>query len=101
MSTTAVCSMYILVYMKVTQQTQDWGNSTGIRLPKKVLQAAKWHSNQTVAIDIKGQSIVLTPVKTTKKPVPSLAELLDGVTPSKVSGELDWGADRGREIIDE
>ncbi len=93
--------MYILVYMKVTQQTQDWGNSTGIRLPKKVLQTVRWQSNQPVTIDVRGQSIILTPVKPARKQLPSLAELLEGVTPEKVHGEVDWGVDVGKEIIDD
>lgn len=93
--------MYILVYMNITQQTQEWGNSTGIRLPKKVLQTVRWQPGQIVTIDTKGQTIVLTPVKSIKKTLPSLEELLDGVTPEKIRGEIDWGADRGREVIDE
>jgi antitoxin MazE len=87
--------------MKVTQQTQDWGNSTGIRLPKKVLQTAKWLPSQAVTIDVRGRSVILTPVKSNKKQLPSIEELLDGVTPEKVRGAVDWGPDRGREVIDE
>lgn len=93
--------MYILVYMKITQQTQDWGNSTGIRLPKKVLQAAKWKSNQEVAIDVRGRTLVLTPVTEPAKKLPTLEELLKGVTPEQVRQVTDWGPDRGREIIDD
>ncbi len=93
--------MYILVYMNITQQTSIWGNSTGIRLPKKVLQAAKWHTDQAVTIDVRGSSVVLTPVKVPKKQLPTLEQLLKGVTPDKVRGEVDWGADRGKEILDD
>jgi antitoxin MazE len=93
--------MYILVYMKVTQQTQEWGNSTGIRIPKKVLQAAKWKPDQEVTIDVRGSSVILSPVKTPKEKLPTLEELLEGVTPENVHGLVDWGPDRGKEIIND
>lgn len=92
--------LYILVYMKITQQTQSWGNSTGIRLPKKVLQAAKWKVGQEVIIDVKGRSVILSPSLTPKKKLPTLEELLKGVSPEKVGAEVNWGQDRGKEVID-
>lgn len=90
--------MYILVYMKITQKTQDWGNSTGIRLPKKVLQATKWKADQEVTIDIRGRSVILTPIDTPDKDLPTLEELVAGITPENVHGEIDWGPPVGKEI---
>lgn len=87
--------------MKITQQTQEWGNSTGIRIPKKVLQAVKWKNDQEVFIDIKGNSIVLTPLKEKSHELPTLDELLEGVTPDNVHTAVDWGPDVGKEIIDD
>ena len=87
--------------MKITQQTQEWGNSTGIRIPKKVLQAANWGNDQKVSIDIKGNTITLTPLKDTQKTIPTLDELLKGVTPENVHAAIDWGPDVGREIIND
>jgi len=88
--------------MKITQTTQPWGNSIGTRLPQKVLQAAKWHDRQEFAIDIKGRSIILTPVDKPSAPQRvRLADMLRDVTPADIRGEFDWGADRGKEIIDD
>lgn len=87
--------------MKITQQTQEWGNSTGIRIPKKVLQAVKWKNDQKVFINIKGSSIVLTPLREKTKKLPTLNELLEGVTPDNVHPAVDWGPDVGREIIND
>ncbi len=88
--------------MKVTQQTKSWGNSTGIRLPKKVLQAAHWQADQHVTVAVKGTSVILTPVRAIgAAKLPSLDELLRGVTPQQVHGEIDWGADRGLEVIND
>lgn len=84
--------------MKITQKAQEWGNSTGIRLPKKVLQAAKWQPHQEVIIDIKGRSVVLTPIKPTKKDLLSLDELLQAITPENLHDEVDWGSPVGKEI---
>jgi antitoxin component of MazEF toxin-antitoxin module len=85
--------------MKISQKTHAWGNSTGIRLPQKVLRAARWSRGQEVAIDVRGRSVVLTPVNNGQK-LPSLHELLHGVTPEAVrDSDVDWGADRGKEAI--
>lgn len=87
--------------MIYTQHTQQWGNATGIRLPKKALQAARWQPGQTVSINVQGDSITLTPItpQPLRRKLPTLAELLEGVTPEKVAGQWDWGPDRGNEII--
>lgn len=85
--------------MNITQKTDQWGNSTGIRLPKKVIKAAKWQEGQEVKVDVRGQSVVLTPVGQEEKF--TLEDMLKGVTPEKVGGEIDWGPDVGAEIIDD
>lgn len=81
--------------MILTQSLQKWGNGTGVRLPKKVVQAAKIQINQPLEVSIQGNSIVLTPV--VDKKYNALDSLLKGVTPEKISGELDWGEDVGVE----
>jgi antitoxin MazE len=93
--------------MIYTQHTQPWGNATGIRLPQKALQAARWQTGQTVSINVRGNSITLIPIKTprlavVKQPLPRLQDLLKGVTRDQfTSSELDWGPDVGAEIIDD
>lgn len=86
--------------MQLTRQIQHWGNSAGIRLPKKVIEQARLVPGQMVAIDLRGSSIVLTPLRDEEPVLPKLADLLKGVTPDKVGGEIDWGPDRGRERLD-
>lgn len=81
--------------MNVTQSLQKWGNGTGVRIPKKVMQAAKLHLNQSLVVTLQDKSIVLTPVVDTNEL--SLESLLEGVTPSLVAGELKWGEDVGTE----
>ena len=81
--------------MNIIQTLQKWGNSTGVRLPKRVVEAAHLEVNQSVAIEVKNGSIILTPIKELK--TPTLAELLTGVTPEIIGGELAWGPDVGAE----
>ncbi len=82
-----------------TQSLQKWGNSSGVRLPKKLIKAAKFKDDQLLIVSLKGQSIVLTPVRSADDF--TLKTMLRGVTPKNVHGELDWGHDVGAEIIDD
>lgn len=83
--------------MNVTQDLQKWGNSTGIRIPKKVMNAAKLKVNQTMAISLQNDSIVLTPLKDQEEI--TLDSMLKGVTPEMIGGEFDWGQDVGAELV--
>ncbi len=81
--------------MNITQSLQKWGNGTGVRLPKKVVEAAHLKINQPLEVTIKDKSVILTPI--TDSSVISIDALLKGVTPDKINGELDWGKDIGAE----
>jgi antitoxin MazE len=82
-----------------TQSLQKWGNSSGVRLPKKVIKAAKLKDDQLLTVSLSGQSIILTPVKPANDF--TLDKMLEGVNPENVRGEFDWGPDVGAEIIDD
>ena len=81
--------------MNITRSLQKWGNGTGIRLPKQVIEAAHLQLNQPLAVSLHGKSIVLTPVDAPEEV--KLAEMLAGVTPAQVGGEFAWGGDVGAE----
>jgi antitoxin MazE len=81
--------------MEITRSLQKWGNGTGVRIPKEVVQAAKLRINQPLVVSLQDYSIVLTPVL--DKDNLSLESMLEGVTPDLVSGELNWGEDVGAE----
>lgn len=82
-----------------TQSLQKWGNSAGVRLPKKVIKAAKLKIDQQLVVSLKGQSIILTPIQPDDDF--TLKKMLEGVTPENAHGEIDWGPDAGAEIIDD
>ncbi len=83
--------------MNITQNLQKWGNSTGVRIPKKVITAAKMQPDQVVSISLRGKSIVLTPVDEGDF---TLEDMLLGVTPANAHSVIDWGGDVGAEKID-
>lgn len=84
--------------MNITQSLQKWGNGTGVRIPKKVVEAAKIKINQPLEVSLKGKSIVLTPVD--KDEEFTLEKMLEGVTPENIQPAVDWGPDVGAEVID-
>lgn len=85
--------------MNVTTKLQKWGNSSGVRLPKKVLEAAQFEDDQSFSLSMRGASILLTPVD---KDMPiTLESVLRDATPESFGGEFNWGPDVGNEIIDD
>ncbi len=82
-----------------TQSLQKWGNSSGVRLPKRIIKAANLKDKQLLTVSLKGQSIILTPVMSLDNF--TLKTMLKGVTPKNVHSEIDWGPDVGAEIIDD
>lgn len=82
--------------MNITQVLKKWGNGQGIRLPKKVVQAARLNLNSQLEISMRGRSIILTPTGDKN----TLESMLTGVTPGIVGGEYDWGSDVGAEKLD-
>jgi antitoxin MazE len=81
--------------MNITQSLQKWGNGTGVRIPKKVADAAHISLNQQLIVSLKGNSIVLTPI--VEKGKNTLDSMLEGVTPQIIGGELQWGESLGSE----
>ncbi len=84
--------------MQITQYIRKWGNGRAVRLPKKMLDAAKLHTGHELVINQQGRSIVITPASDDYNK--TLDELLDGVTPHAVGGEVLWGIDHGLEKYD-
>ena len=72
----------------------QWGNSLGLRIPREAAQQLKLRAGERVRVEVKSGSMTITPMR--KKW--SESELLDGVTPQIVEGEIDWGPPVGKEI---
>jgi antitoxin component of MazEF toxin-antitoxin module len=84
--------------MNITQNLRAWGNGTGVRIPKKVREAAHIEVGQALEVSLRGRSIVLTPLP--EKPTVTLESMLRGVTPTEVGSETDWGNEVGAEYYE-
>ncbi len=83
-------------------QISRWGNSLGVRIPKEIANRVGLSEGAQIEIEERGGEVVISRVKPRLRY--SLEELLVGVTPEEAhasSAEVEWGADVGREIIEE
>ncbi len=71
-----------------------WGNSLGVRIPQDVAKEIGLKVGTPVnVIVIDGKAVILPlPQKET------LTDLLEGVTPDIIGGEVDWGDPVGAEV---
>lgn len=72
----------------MTTVVKPWGNSHGIRLSKEIMTAMDIHANDSLSLDIVGDSIIIK--KTiTRKTLPEYASAFGGrLGPYE---EFDWG----------
>ena len=86
--------------MKVT--IAKWGNSTAVRLPKSVSKDLGLEPGVQLDLVIRDGGILLSPPAKSSKQL--LAEMLaeaKRLGPGFEPETVDWGADRGSEIIDD
>lgn len=74
---------------------QKWGNSLACRIPHVFVQKADIGQGATVDIDMRGNDIVITPVRQKF----SLEGLLKGVSASNLHQEQSFGSVQGRESL--
>jgi antitoxin MazE len=73
-----------------------WGNSLGVRIPQEAVDQLRLKDGESVTMVVDARSITIRPAKQRKRWTE--AELLKGVTPDMVGGELDRGGPVGKEI---
>lgn len=76
---------------------QKWGNSLAVRIPAVLAEQLDVVVGTPVEITTKNGSLVVTPQT---RPKYSLREMLKHCKPEHFQGEIDWGPDVGREVID-
>ncbi len=79
--------------MKV--QIQKWGNSLALRIPKSFAIESKIEQGSTVEVSLEQGKIIVFPVVETEF---TLDELLAGITPENLHGEIETGVSIGKEI---
>jgi antitoxin MazE len=78
-------------------QITRWGNSLGVRVPKQVAREIGLSEGSQVDVEAADHRIIITPAR----PRYTLADLLKDTTPESYrAGDVDWGPDTGREIVD-
>jgi antitoxin MazE len=79
-----------------------WGNSLGLRLPKVAVEATGLKPGAEVDVTIEGRDLRVRSVLPTKHyRLEELLAEMDRLGPENEPGTVDWGPDRGSEIIDD
>jgi antitoxin MazE len=74
-----------------------WGNSLGVRIPQEAAKQLHLQDGGQVSVEVMKDSLVIRPVRRARKKWTE-KELLKGVTPEIVGGEMDWGPPVGKEL---
>jgi len=86
--------------MKVT--IAKWGNSKAVRLPKALTEAQGFEEGTQLELTVEKDGFRLRrPVKTTKDLLAEMVAEAKRLGPENEPPTVDWGPDRGSEIIDD
>lgn len=77
-------------------QVVKWGNSLAVRIPKGIAQEARMKEGDPIVIEAAEGDIRLRRANR----VPTLRELVAGITAENRYEETDWGVDTGKEKIE-
>jgi antitoxin MazE len=72
-----------------------WGNSVALRIPASFAKELDVSEGSAVEITVVNGSLIVTPVP---RPVYTLDQLLDGMTPGNMYGEIGTGGPVGNEV---
>jgi antitoxin MazE len=75
---------------------KKWGNSAAVRLPSVLLESLDLKLNSLVEVFTLDEVIVIKPIK--QKSNISLEQLLAGITPDNLHGEIETGHAVGKEF---
>ncbi len=75
---------------------KKWGNSTAVRIPAAVLEAAKVRVDDTVDVRAEDGRIVIELVS---EAAYDLDQLLDRITPENLHESIDFGKPVGKEAL--
>jgi antitoxin MazE len=75
-------------------RVQKWGNSLALRIPRSYAVETALESGSEMDLTLEEGRLVLTPI-----PIPAyrLEDLLDGITPENLHGEIGTGPSVGAE----
>ena len=82
-------------------QISKWGNSSAIRLPKAVLDELGLKPGQTVELTVQDGKGIIEPARPKKFSLEWIISEMDRLGPENEPELVEWGPDRGSEIIDD
>jgi antitoxin MazE len=75
-----------------------WGNSLAVRIPKPLISEARLKDGDSLEIEACEGQLRLRRV--TRRPAPTLSQLVDQITPENRYGEISVGTDVGKERVE-
>ncbi len=78
-----------------------WGNSSAIRLPKAVLDELGLKAGETVRLTVDEGRAILEPVRPKRITLAWILAEMKRLGPQNEPEFVEWGPDRGTEIIDD
>jgi antitoxin MazE len=82
-------------------QIAKWGNSSGIRLSKAVLDELGVKQGESVQLTVQDGKAIIEPAKPKKITLEWIISEMKRLGPENEPELVDWGPDRGEEIIDD
>ena len=76
-------------------KVQKWGNSLAVRIPRPFAEETGLENGSSIELSLEEGRLILSPLS---KKSYALENLLQGITPENVHGELDTGRPVGREV---
>lgn len=74
---------------------QKWGNSQGVRIPKKILDTVKWTEGEQIIIIVDNGKLIMEKAKEKRK---NIKELFADYQGNYEPIDVDWGNSEGNEI---
>ena len=81
----------------VLTRIQKWGNSQGVRVPSKLMKAARIEVGDEVDVTVDGERLILEPSRRIRGKY-RLEDLVARLPEDYQPEEVDWGPPVGREV---
>lgn len=85
--------------MSTKVKAARWGNSIAVRLPRRAVEALGITAGQDMDMDVRGGSIELTPSAPRRLTLAEIVAEMKRLGPDAEPETVEWGPDRGDEII--
>src|SRR5215471_18670297 len=93
----AWCILCISGDFSMKAQMVKWGNSLAVRIPKPAAEKARLKEGDILEVEASAEGQI--ELRRARK-IPTLAQLVDQITPQNRYGEISSGAARGKESVE-